>query len=83
MATITIDDIRAILVACAGEAENAMFDGDIRDVEFAELGYDSLALMETAARLKSDYGIVISDEQIAELRTPGEILDLVNAPAAG
>ncbi|OLT12361.1 actinorhodin polyketide synthase [Pseudonocardia sp. CNS-139] len=80
---MTIDDLRTILVACAGAADDGVLDGDIRDVGFDELGYDSLALMETAARIKSEFGVVIPDERIAELRTPGEILDVVNAtPAA-
>lgn len=74
---MTIDDLRTILVACAGESDGVL-DGDIRDVDFDELGYDSLALMETAARIRSDFGVTIPDERIAELRTPGEILELVN-----
>jgi act minimal PKS acyl carrier protein len=74
---MTIDDLRTILVACAGESDGVL-DGDIRDIDFDELGYDSLALMETAARIRSDFGVTIPDERIAELRTPGEILDLVN-----
>ena len=74
---MTIDDLRKILVACAGESDGVL-DGDIRDIDFDELGYDSLALMETAARIRSDFGVTIPDERIAELRTPGEILDLVN-----
>jgi minimal PKS acyl carrier protein len=74
---MTIDDLRKILIACAGESDGVL-DGDIRDVDFDDLGYDSLALMETAARIKSDFGITIPDEQIPQLRTPGELLDLVN-----
>jgi act minimal PKS acyl carrier protein len=74
---MTIDDLRTILVACAGESDGPLHD-DIRDVDFDELGYDSLALMETAARIRSDFGVTIPDERIAELRTPREILDLVN-----
>jgi len=74
---MTIDDLRTILVACAGESDGVL-DGDIRNVDFDELGYDSLALMETAARIRSDFGVTIPDERIAELRTPGEILDVVN-----
>lgn len=76
---MTIDDLRKILVESAGEADGAVLDGDIRNVDFDELGYDSLALMETAARIKSQFGVIIPDERIAELRTPGEILDLVNS----
>ncbi len=74
---MTIDDLRTILDACAGETDGVL-DGDSRNHDFDELGYDSLALMETAARIRSDFGVTIPDERIAELRTPREILDLVN-----
>ncbi|MEU5790192.1 acyl carrier protein [Micromonospora purpureochromogenes] len=82
MSTMTIDDVRRILVACAGETDAAAFDGDIDGVEFEELGYDSLALMETAARIEQEYGVRIPDERIADLRTPRELVDLVNDAAA-
>jgi minimal PKS acyl carrier protein len=75
---MTFDDLRSILIECAGEADNGPFSGDMADVEFDMLGYDSLALMETAARIAAEYDVRIPDERIVELRTPREVLDLVN-----
>jgi minimal PKS acyl carrier protein len=77
-ALMDIDTLRRILVACAGEDEAAGLAGDILDVPFADLGYDSLALMESAARIKQEYGVDISDDILAELETPRAVLDLVN-----
>ncbi|PRX99102.1 acyl carrier protein [Allonocardiopsis opalescens] len=80
---MTIDDLRRMLIACAGETRPAALAGDFADRDFEELGYDSLALMETAARIQDAYGVRIPDERVADLRTPRAVLDAVNgAPAA-
>lgn len=76
---MTMDELRDILIECAGEDEAHALNGDIADIEFDALGYDSLALMETAARIKQRFGVSIPDDQIAELTTPLAVLDAVNA----
>lgn len=75
---MTLDDLRRILIACAGGDETAELACDLESQDFEELGYDSLALMETAARIEQEYGVRIPDEQVAELKTPQELLKLVN-----
>ncbi len=82
MALMTLDDLRAILVECAGEDDAAGMAGDIAEVPFEDLGYDSLALMETAARIEQRFGVRIPDEQIMMLVTPNAVLDAVNTAAA-
>ncbi|MBO2462632.1 acyl carrier protein [Actinomadura violacea] len=82
MAGLTLDELNRILVECAGEAGGAAPAGDIHDVEFEVLGYDSIALMETAARLERDYGIRFEDEEIVEAATPRILLELVNRELA-
>ena len=79
---MTMDELREILIECAGEDEAAALRGDIAEVEFEDLGYDSLALMETAARIKQRFGVTIPDEEIAELRTPATVLAAVNGALA-
>jgi act minimal PKS acyl carrier protein len=75
--TMSIEDLRGILIECAGGDANAL-PRDLVDVPFEELGYDSLVLIETSATLKRQYGVVIPDEQLTELRTPAELLQLIN-----
>ncbi|WP_069768260.1 MULTISPECIES: acyl carrier protein [unclassified Streptomyces] len=82
MATMDIEDVRRILVACAGEDDAADLSGDILDVTFQDLGYDSLAMMETAARITQEYGVDLSDDEITEVATPRALLDLVNRSVA-
>ncbi|MGW0466461.1 acyl carrier protein [Streptomyces sp. NPDC003027] len=75
---MTLDDLRRILVACAGEDDGIDLSGDILDLTFEDLGYDSLALMESAARIKQEYGVDLSDDDVAEVETPRALLDIVN-----
>lgn len=82
MTKLTIDDIRRVLVECAGGDEASKWTGDVSALDFDELGYDSLALMETATRLQLDYGVHLPEDEIAEVRTPGELLDFVNGRLA-
>ncbi|MBF6466965.1 acyl carrier protein [Nocardia beijingensis] len=80
---MTITELRRILVDCAGGEDLAELDGDISAVEFEELGYDSLALIETAARIQRDFGVTIPEEQLVEVKTPQELVDIVNTQLQG
>jgi len=82
MSLMNLDDLRRVLIECAGETDGVDLSGDIIDADFEEIGYDSLALMETATRIESRFGVTISDEAAAEVRTPRELLDLVNGVPA-
>ena len=82
MPIMTINDLFRIIIECAGEEDGLDVSSALLDTEFSDLGYDSLALMETAARIDLDYGVVIADDRIADLRTPRALLDLVNGALA-
>jgi acyl carrier protein len=75
----TLSDLRTILLEAAGTDENVDLDGDIADLDFQDLGYESLALLETAGRIERAYGISLDEEAFAEARTPRELIGLVNA----
>jgi len=76
---LTLDDLKDALRAAAGEAENLDDPADLLEVPFSELGYDSLAVMETTAQVERMLGIELPEEETAELKTPREYLDFVNA----
>lgn len=78
MDTFTIDDIRRIMREAAGEAESVSLDGDIDQVPFTELGYDSLALLELAARVQQELGVPMPDEAVAQMQTPADAVSYVN-----
>jgi len=78
MNLITLDELGRILAECAGESEDAAFDGDVLDTPFTDLGYDSLALLESASQVSRRFGVELSDDAVAGLTTPREFLDAVN-----
>ncbi|MEV7194318.1 acyl carrier protein [Streptomyces sp. NPDC093510] len=78
MQELIFTDLRTILVECAGEEEDATFTEEVLDVPFTELGYDSLAVLETAAAVGQRYGVELRDEDVADAVTPRAFLQLVN-----
>jgi act minimal PKS acyl carrier protein len=82
MTTITLDDLVRVLTECAGADEDVTLTAQNLDVSFTDLGYDSLALLETAALMKQRFGATLTDEDVSEIETPREFLDRVNHAAA-
>jgi acyl carrier protein len=79
---MVFDDLRSILVEAAGSVE-ADLGHDVIDTDLYELGYDSLALMEMAARIKERFTVDIPDDEVTDLRTFRLILDRVNGSLRG
>lgn len=77
---MTLDDLIGVLRDCAGEAEGVDLSGDILDVPFADLGYDSLAMLEAASRVERERGVELADEAVGTAGTPRRFLALVNEP---
>jgi act minimal PKS acyl carrier protein len=78
MPAMTLDDLLRFLTESAG-ANDALDDPtDVADTEFEVLGYDSLAIMETTARIEQTFGVTVPDDQLGDLTTPGALLALVN-----
>jgi act minimal PKS acyl carrier protein len=77
MAQLTLEDLLRILREGAG-ASAAPFDGDISEARFADLGYDSLALLETGTRIERQYGIRLDDGAVTMAETPANLLAVVN-----
>jgi act minimal PKS acyl carrier protein len=78
MSEMTLTELTAILRECAGEDESSTLRGDVLDAKFKDLGYDSLAMLETAARIRITYGVVLADDVVVEAGTPRELIGLVN-----
>jgi minimal PKS acyl carrier protein len=75
---MTLEELFEILRAGAGEDGGAELGGDAAGTGFADLGYDSLALLETAGRVQRRYGIVLDDDVLAGAETPALFLEAVN-----
>lgn len=80
MPQIGLSRLVEIIRECAGDSDERDLDGDILDITYQDLGYDSLALLEISAKLEQDLGVSIPEE---ELKTPRHTLHLVNTETAG
>ncbi|GAA0740809.1 acyl carrier protein [Dactylosporangium roseum] len=78
---VTVEDVRRILIACSGAPEVEVADADFADTSLEDLGYDSLALMESAATIEQEYGVRVSDETFAAAKTPRELTEIVESAA--
>jgi minimal PKS acyl carrier protein len=78
-ATLTPDDLLRILRECAGDDGTLDIAQDVLDRTFTDLGYDSVAVLETAGRVSREYGVAIDDDVVAEAATPRALLSIVNA----
>ncbi|GGS46774.1 MULTISPECIES: acyl carrier protein [Actinokineospora] len=78
MTEMTLADLTRLLRECAGVDEAVDLDGDIIDVPFDELGYDSLALFNTVSRIERDHSVRLPDDLVAEVTTPRWLLGVVN-----
>lgn len=77
---LTVTRLMTIMRTCAGEG--AVQSDDLQDVEFGDLGYDSLAVLETAAHVQREYGVRLVDDEVFEAKTPRDFLNLVNSAIA-
>jgi act minimal PKS acyl carrier protein len=75
----TLADLRRLLREAAGEADGVGLDGDILNVSFIDLGYESLALLETGSRIAREFGVYLRDTAIADAETPAALIALVKA----
>jgi act minimal PKS acyl carrier protein len=78
MNRLELDDLKALLRECAGVEEGVDLDGDVSDVPFLALGYDSLALLQATGRIERDFDIALDEEGLDEAETPRDFLELVN-----
>ncbi|RJQ78131.1 acyl carrier protein [Amycolatopsis panacis] len=79
MAEFTIAELVRLLRECAGEEEGVDLDGEVGDMPFDELGYDSLALFNTIGRIEREYTVELPEDVVWQTATPGALVDLVNS----
>lgn len=72
-------DLKRILLDCAGEEPEEASETAALDATFGDLGYDSIVLMETLARIAREYRVTIEDDAVTGDTTPRLLIDLVNA----
>jgi minimal PKS acyl carrier protein len=76
---ITLRELETMMREFSWEDDSAQPFEQVPDQSFEDLGYDSLALLETHSRIKRDYGVEIGEDDLDEVTTPRRLVDLVNA----
>ncbi|UGQ11790.1 acyl carrier protein [Yinghuangia sp. ASG 101] len=79
MAHFTLDELRGTLRECVGTDADVDLDGDILDIEFTDLGMDSLVVYEIAVRLQDHLDVPIPDDALDDITTPRGFIDYLNA----
>ncbi|MFD7923230.1 phosphopantetheine-binding protein [Streptomyces sp. NPDC059740] len=74
----TLHDLRRVLMEGAGADDAAVLDGDILDTAFIALGYESLAMLETAGRVEREWDVCLDDVELTDDTTPRQLIDAVN-----
>ncbi|MBB5802202.1 act minimal PKS acyl carrier protein [Saccharothrix ecbatanensis] len=82
MGKFTMEDLVRVMRAAAGEDGQVDLDEKVRQCGFDELGYDSLAVLETASRVEREYGVILDEEAMALVETPTQFVALVNGQLA-
>jgi len=72
------NDLFRILNQAAGAGQVPTNATDLLDVSFADLGFDSLALLEAVGAIEREYELSLPDS-VAAAPTPREMLELVAA----
>ena len=75
----TLADLKRILLEGSGAPEGTDLEGDILDMEFSDIGYDSLALLETTSRIEREYRIELDESLAGDATTPRALLDAISA----
>jgi act minimal PKS acyl carrier protein len=78
----TVDDLKRILHQAAGAGDEMGPDSAVLDSTFENLGFESLALLETSALIQREFGVRIEESTLAEDLTPRVLIESVNAQLA-
>lgn len=78
MDEFTVDDLRRLMRGGADDDQPIELGADTLDVPFAELGYDSLAILDLSSRIGLDRGIRVPDDAVQRMTTPREAVNYVN-----
>ncbi|WP_328335974.1 MULTISPECIES: acyl carrier protein [unclassified Streptomyces] len=82
MRLFTAADFQKNVDACVGVDDAVVIDESNLEVEFSDLGLDSLAVYEVFTRLEEDLGFPIPDEDIDNLKTFSAVLKYVEGRLA-
>jgi len=82
MRQFSLGDLTRLLHTSGGVDEHVDLSGDILDALYSDLGCDSLAILEMSSLIKREFGVVLEDDEVVDLKTPRQTIALVNSRVA-
>ncbi len=79
----TIDDLVLIMKKVGGAADHVDLNGDVADVALADLGFDSLAILEIQSQVEVQHQLSLPDNAIVTTSTPREAVLTIAALRTG
>jgi act minimal PKS acyl carrier protein len=79
----TIDDLILIMKRVGGAADDVDLNGDVADVALADLGFDSLAILEIQSQIEVQHQMSLPDNAIVTTSTPREAAVAIAALRTG
>ncbi|MFE5858730.1 phosphopantetheine-binding protein [Streptomyces sp. NPDC056500] len=78
MTAFTQADLVGYIRRAAGEDDGLDLDGDIAEITFADLGYDSISMVELTLLVERELGISLPEARTGKTATPKEFVETVN-----
>lgn len=75
--SFSMQQIEEHLIAIFNEHKTTNVEVTLESVVTADLGVDSLVVMETVAELEDYYGLSLPDDELPKIRTIGDVKQLV------
>jgi minimal PKS acyl carrier protein len=78
VSSINIEQVWTLLRQSVGVDESVSLGEEMAHRDFAELGYDSLAVLHIVSRIEQEYGVSIDEDAAVGLTTAADIVTFVN-----
>lgn len=78
MRTLTGPELAALLADAGGPPDVTHDPAVFMSTPFADLGYDSLAVLETLTLVQARWGVSLPDDVVAAATSPADLLVVLN-----
>ncbi|UFJ42433.1 acyl carrier protein [Brevibacillus humidisoli] len=79
---VDIEQVKESLLEVVGELTETELDEAALDEPFAALGVDSLMALQLAVHLEREYGVRLSEEELAQMKNLRDILQVIDERAS-
>ena len=78
MSQLTLEELKVFLLRSVGDDESIDLSGDIASTALSDLGFDSLAVIDTTSQLEQHFKVKFTDDDASGITTAQDFIDIVN-----